>query len=413
MPEAEIAWLLPDGAGGGVGPDGPIVVPGTVPGDRVRFDVERTRGRTTLGTLREIVSPSPDRRAAPCPYTARCGGCDLDMVPPAAQRSAKAGILRHALRLDADPVVVPSPRERGYRARIKLGIQGSTLGFHAPRSHELVPVQRCGIARPELQDALPAVRAALERCGGSGLSEVELRSDGERVVFAFGSNGSVPRSVRESLEALGDVALDGRRICGEPIVHLPVAGHRLRASPRAFYQVNLELNSELVAHVVAQVAQIGPARTLDLYAGIGNFTLPLAHATRAPVLAVELEGQALDDLRDSAERAGLSDRIATLGLPVERLDPSREPFDAVVLDPPRAGAPGVIERLIQNRPRRIVYIACHAPSAARDLRAALRAGYTVQGVTGFDLFPDTHHVETVVVLDRGRPGAQRSNRRRR
>lgn len=411
MPELMIAWLLADGAGAGPGPDGPVEIPGAIPGDRVSYEVVDRRGRTTIGRLDAIVAPSPDRRAPPCPLSARCGGCDLDALPPDAQRTAKAGLIRHALRLPGPPLVHPSPRQTGYRARIKLGVRGGEIGFFGSRSHQIVPITACGIARPELQALLPALADSLRATGGHGIADVELRTDGERAVIAATSDGEVPRAVRDGLAALGDVALDGRRLAGDPNLAVPVGALRLRASPRSFFQVNLELNAQLVASVCRHVAAIAPERTLDLYAGIGNFTLPLAIATGAPVLAVESVGQALEDLRASAEALGLGDRVACLAMPVERLDPSREPFDAVVIDPPRAGAPGIVPKLLRNRPRRIIYVACHAPSAARDLKPALEAGYTISAVEGYDLFPDTHHVETVVVLDRGKTGPTKGRRR--
>jgi 23S rRNA (uracil1939-C5)-methyltransferase len=404
VPELTIAWLLPDGAGAGPSPDGPVEIPGALPGDRVRYELVDRRGRTLIGRLSEIVAPAPERRAPPCPHSARCGGCDLDALPPDAQREAKAGLIRHALRLPAPPPVRPSPRATGYRARIKLGVRGGEIGFFGARSHELVPIPTCGVARPELQAALPALAEAIRATGGTGISDVELRTDGDRAVVAATSAGDVPRAVRDALANLGDVALDGRRLAGDPNLSVPVGALRLRASPRSFFQINLELNAALVASVCRYIADIAPERTLDLYAGIGNFTLPLALATGAPVLAVESVGQALEDLRASADALGLGARVACLAMPVERLDPSREPFDAVILDPPRAGAPGIVPKLLRNRPRRIVYVACHAPSAARDLKPALDAGYTITAVEGYDLFPDTHHVETVVVLDRGKSG---------
>lgn len=412
MPEIDVTWLLPDGGGGGMGPDGPVRIEGAIPGDRVRYTEQGRRGRTVLGALEAVVQPGPDRRPPPCPLTQRCGGCDLDALSPAAQRTAKAALIRHALHLDELPHVHASPHPSGYRARIKLGIHAGAAGYRAAGTHDLVPVASCGIARAELNQALPHLQGWLAETGAEGLSEVELRSDGERVVYAFASHGDVPRAVRDSMESLGGVALDGRRIAGDPSLELKVHGLRLRASPKAFYQVNLELNAALVGFVVDRIRAIAPERTLDLYAGIGNFALPLAQATGAPVLGVESEGQAIEDLRFSAARAGLGDKVEALGLPVERFDPSREVFDAVVLDPPRAGAPGILAKLLRNRPRRLIYVACYAPSAARDLRPAFEAGYTLSEVAGFDLFPDTHHVETVVVLDRGARRAAKTRRSR-
>ena len=136
-----------------------------------------------------------------------------------------------------------------------------------------------------------------------------------------------------------------------------------------------------------------------MYAGIGNLTLPLAASTGVPVAAVEIEGDGIGDLRFNAKRAGLA--IEAHGRPVEKHDASRTPFDVVVLDPPRSGASGVLAKLVRQRPRGIVYVSCDILSARRDLKEATKAGYRLQSATCFDLFPDTHHIETVLVLVRG------------
>jgi 23S rRNA (uracil1939-C5)-methyltransferase len=185
-------------------------------------------------------------------------------------------------------------------------------------------------------------------------------------------------------------------VAGVPTLTLEVDGVQLRASPRAFYQVNLEANGLLVAWVREQVLQRRPERVLDLYAGIGNLSLPLA-ARGVPVAAVESEGQAVADLRHTAQRWS---HVSAIVQRVERFDPSREAFDVVLLDPPRAGAPGILPRVVRNRPRAIVYVSCHAPSAARDLRKIRGRGYELVATRCFDLFPDTHHLETVLVLER-------------
>ncbi len=168
-------------------------------------------------------------------------------------------------------------------------------------------------------------------------------------------------------------------------------------SPRSFFQVNLEVNELLVQAVVAAVVEASPERVLDLYSGIGNLTLPIA-SRGIPVAAVKLEGQATSDLKFNAKAHGLSIEVHTKR--VERFDPTFSPFDVVVLDPPRAGCKGVIERLLDQRPRRIVLVSCHVPSAARDIRPALAAGYSLASVQCFEMFPETHHIETLLVLDR-------------
>ena len=396
MDEVELRWLLPDGRVGGALPDGTVVrADRGLPGDRVRFEVHGHQGRTLDARVTERLVSSPDRRPAPCPWDAACGGCDLAELTPSARPGVLARMVARAFRTDLLPEVVSSPRGTAHRARIKLAIEGSRLGYRAARSHELVEIGRCGVAREEVQLAMSRVRDHLAALPPEhGLAAVELRSDGARVVFALRSaTGEVPRSVRDGLATLGDVALDGRRLHGDPNLTLAVDGVALRASPNSFYQVNLEGNALLVEHVRTLATRVRAERAVDLYAGIGNLSLPLA-AAGIPVVAVESEGQAVEDLRSATGALP----VQVLRTRVERFDPSRTAFDLAVLDPPRAGAPGVLARLALNRPRAVVYVSCHAVSAARDL-AELR-GYRLTDLRCFDLFPDTRHVETVLMLER-------------
>jgi 23S rRNA (uracil1939-C5)-methyltransferase len=392
MPTVEIAWLWPDGDGGAPWDGGTVRIPGTVPGDVVEFAPGERRGRTLHATVATLATPSARRQVPPCPWDARCGGCDLSALAPDARRDAFARTVMRVLRLDAVPEVVPSPRA-DYRARIQLAIEGGAVGYHASRSHELVAIEACAIARPEIRAAHERLRA-LPPGALAGLGRVELRSDGERVVFAFTAAG---RPDPAALASLGDVAIDGRAVHGDPVLWLPTDGLALRASPRSFFQVNPEVNAALVAHVRDAVLGFRAERVLDLYAGIGNFALPIA-ARRVPVTAVELEGQAIGDLQASAARAGLT--VQAIASDVGRFDLSRHAFDVAVLDPPRAGAPGVLARVARNRPRGIVLVACAIASAARDLGEAVGAGYRITGVRCFDMFPDTHHGETVITLSR-------------
>ncbi|MEZ4237581.1 MAG: RsmD family RNA methyltransferase [Myxococcota bacterium] len=396
-----VAWLLPDGRGGATLADGRTArIHGAIPGDEVRLSVVRARGRTVDAEVEVLVTASPDRRAPPCPHSAACGGCDLDALAPEGRARALTQAVAHVFRALAPPEVrfVPSPDPAGYRARIKLAVEGGRLGYRAARSHELVPIDVCGLARPEVagRHAALARWLAEDPARGRGLASVELRSDGTRVVAAFASD--VAREVDvEALSALPDVALDGRRLAGEVAVALAAGDLTLRAGPAAFYQVNFGINAALVDIVREAVLASGAERVLDLYAGIGNLGLPIA-AAGVPVVAVEAPGPAVDDLRHNVRHHALP--VEVHGQRVERLDASRIPFDAVVLDPPRVGAPGVLPRLLRHRPRVVVYVACDPRSAARDLAPALAEGYRLAGLHALDMFPDTHHVEAVAVLER-------------
>jgi len=378
----DVQWLLPDGGAGGRTADGTVVrLPSGIPGDRVRYAETGRRGRTVEGVIDAVLEPSPARRDHPCTLHRACGGCDLGEMSGEARRSALARVAGRALGIDP-PEMVPSPRQTAHRARIDLNIEEGRVGYRRRRSSELVDVSHCGIARPEVQEALGRLREA----DLSGFRRVQIRSDGSRAVFAFERG---PRDA--ALAGLTDVAIDGSPVRGDPTLSLEVHGVSLQASPRSFYQVNLEVNALLVAEVVAAAA--GHERILDLYAGIGNLSLPVADLG-IPVVAVELEGQAIRDLE--ARIAGRP--VQAIAADVARFDTTREAFDCLILDPPRAGAPGLLPRIALNRPQTVVYVSCNVVAAGRELRG-LR-GYRIDRARCFEMFPDTSHFETVIVLKR-------------
>jgi len=305
----------------------------------------------------------------PCSVREACGGCPLGDRQVDAQRAVKAERIRKRLgQLDE---MVGSPRPTGYRARVALGVHQGRVGYRRGRSHQIVPVTSCPVARPEVS----ARMAELSALDLDGVQRVQLRSDGTRVVTLFDNKPE---------EGPGELALE-------------VHGTRFRVSASTFYQVNLEANELLVAEVQGAVRRLQPERLLDLFAGLGNLTLGLAREG-VPVTLVESSRQALADAQATADAHGVS--IATRVADAQRWQLGDDAFDVVVLDPPRAGAKGLLARLVRQRPRGIVYVSCGLDGLARDLREATRAGYRVQRVVGFDLFPFTQHVETLVVLAR-------------
>jgi len=378
-----LEWLHPDGRVGGRTAEGRVVWSReAVLGDRWESGVP---------------SPtSPHRREPTCRVSDRCGGCDLDRVTHDRRLAALSSMVARAYRLDEDVPVESSPQVRGTRARVKLAVSDGRVGYRPRRSHDLVAITECDTARAELQ---PVIARAAEVTWPEELSSVELRSDGRRVMASLKRAGRSRRRRGPEVGELPDLgvplALDGRPVAGDPTLWLSVAGRQLRVSPLSFYQVHLELNESLVRWVADQVMGVRPERVLDLYAGIGNLGLPLA-AAGVPVVAVELEGQATSDLRHNAD--GLEVEVITGK--VERFDPSTTPFDAVVVDPPRAGAGAVIDAVLRNRPRVVVHVACDPVAGARDAARARKAGYRITSVRCFDLFPQTHHVETVSVWAR-------------
>ncbi|MCC6215193.1 MAG: class I SAM-dependent RNA methyltransferase [Polyangiaceae bacterium] len=428
--------MVPGGAGLGRTADGRIrLVAGGAPGDRLR-PREGDRGDDAL-TVRafEIVERGADRVEPECPWADRCGGCDWMHLERAAELREKRAVVRDALvrvgRLQAPPVeaVRTAGASIALRDRLRLHVSDAgAVGLLGARSRAVVEIDRCLVARPELNAAIGELRAAGRRYAGAlaGIEELELR------VAPAGPPVALAARLREPTQ-LATVALlrelarrwavgigtRGRGPGGPARVRLPQpedqrwplpGGATLSAPPDAFTQPSREVAALLVGAVVAGARQRGVRTFVDLYCGAGAFTLALG-ATGASGVGVERDGSALRAAERQRRAAGASGVRFVRGDAASLVDRVGEPGerpDLVVVDPPRAGARGAVEGLLRLRPAHVAMCSCDPATLARDLGALVAGGYALEEIVPFDMFPRTHHVETLAwlrVADAGGPRA--------
>jgi 23S rRNA (uracil1939-C5)-methyltransferase len=408
-------------------PQGVVLVPGTAPGDVARVRIVADKRDHREAEVLEILEPSPERRTPPCPYVPQCGGCDWQHVTRRAQLEAKERIVRDALvRIGGfDPEVlnvrpiVPCA-EWGYRHRLSLRVDGEQrLGFYQHRSHQLVEVTACRIADSAVNLHLSAARDWL-RGTSTEIRRLEIASARDaRVAFVgnaegpFRHDGAYHEKFLRAHPTVNGIVLFGkgwRRAFGDPLADLEVEDGLVLESQGGFTQVNPEGNLRLVEIVVELAAVTVADRVLDLYCGGGNFTLPLARRA-AIVLGIESDPASVTQARRNADRAGLGNcrfiqqdaASAARGLAA-----GGERYSLVLLDPPRSGAASLVDHLPALVAQRLIYVSCNPTTLARDLRRLTAHGFAVGAVQPIDLFAQTHHVETVVHLDRQRPGDGRA-----
>lgn len=369
------------------------------PVERLRVRITERKKRFARAVIEEILSPSGARREAPCGYFGQCGGCQLQHLTYAAQLEAKAGFVRDALsrigRIDwPHEIEVRAADEFGYRARaqIKLGFerhgdagQRLLIGYNRAGSHKVCDVAACPILVPALNSGLAELRSSLGARQGDKLLALP-----PEIEMAAGASG---------------IAFDPQ-VAGLPsgAVTASVAEIDYSFSPTAFFQVNPFL---LEALIVEAVGERAGGLAVDLYAGVGLFTLQLARRFDR-VIGVESNPEAAEFARDNISENHVSN-VEFFNASVERWlkefsahkdSDLKSQLDLVLLDPPRGGAAEAVGLIAQLKPREISYVSCDPVTLARDLRALLDSGYGLTSVTAFDLFPQTYHVETVASLAR-------------
>lgn len=381
--------------------DGQVVfVRHTLPGERVRIRVTDRTTRYLRADAVEILEASPDRVTPPCALAGVCGGCDFQHVDPDAQLRLLGSVVSEQLQrlagIEREVLVEPVSPALGWRTRVTWSTTpDGRPGLRRHRSHEVVPVDTCPIAHPDLPDVLS------HRWDASPVEAI-VSSTGERLVV---TDAAVPKD----LDTDGVAAQDGSRRSGRVRLTEQVADHTFTVTGSGFWQVHPAAARTLVDAVMG-AAEVRPGdRVADLYAGVGLFSAFLADRVgpTGTVVSVEADRQGARDARRSLHRHENVTLVADTTERAVRHEPAlRGGVDVVVLDPPRTGARRAVPDIAALGARRLVYVACDPAALARDVAALAEHGYRLGPVRAFGLFPMTHHVECVAVLDRDTAAAE-------
>jgi 23S rRNA (uracil1939-C5)-methyltransferase len=399
--------------------DGQVVlVSGAIPGEQVTARVERVGRGVAYAEVVTIEQPSDDRRAVT--HDVLCGGCVYAHIAYPRQLQVKALVIQDAfsrigrLALPAALAVSGSP-EIGYRMRARLHVRDGRVGLFREGTHEICDARDTGQLRTDTCDVVDRLAAGLRSLGMAGVREIEVSENldaSQRVVHLERTTALAPRELTglglsDGLTGLttSNLAAGAARVAivmGDPHVLdvLPVCGVdiRLRRHVLAFFQGNRFLLPALVEHVVSHVS--ADDRVLDLYAGTGLFSVAAAIGRGAQVTAVEGDPNGAADLTFNA--AATSGQVTAVHQSVESfVDMSRDRPSVLILDPPRTGlSKDALRGVLALRAQTVVYVSCDVATLARDARQLVDDGYGLDQVVGFDLFPNTPHVESVATFRR-------------
>ncbi len=427
--DADITDLSHDGRGVAHVEGKVVFVRGALAGERIRLRYTGKRRHYDEAVVEQVLQASPDRVEPRCQHFGTCGGCALQHLAPPAQIQAKQRVLLENLerigKLQPENILEPLTDESwGYRRKGRLSVKyvekkGRTLvGFREVNGRYVADLQRCEVLHPAVGERIADIATLIdgldarshvpqiEIAAGDKLVALIVRhlhplSDHDRqVLIEFSQRTSLAIYLQpggaDSVVALhpADASLS---------FELPEYGLELDFEPLDFIQVNSGMNRRMIDHALNLLAPETSDRVLDLFCGLGNFTLPLARRC-ASAIGVEGDAALVARARMNAQRNGLANvEFAAADLFADQRDTpwARAEHDLMLLDPPRSGAAEVFEYLPRSSMRRIVYVSCHPASLARDAGNLVnRHGFVLSSAGVMDMFPHTAHVESIAVFDR-------------
>ena len=409
-----------------------VFVPMTAPGDIVKFNTVREKKNYVEGELVEIVHPSPLRREPPCPVFGQCGGCSWQYLSYEEQSKAKDEIFRESLwrlgTVEKEKIahIIAAPSEWNYRNRAQFKarfVEGKLhLGFYRRKSHFVIDLESCPIMSPLINKMMARLKTILASAPfRDRMPQIDISvndSDTKAVVIIHLTESptkkdkAFAKSELSKIKELEGLFFQSERkgtltnifLQNEGILSYSLSvkdnNFELFFSPGGFTQVNYLQNRILVSLAVEFASEYGVKKALDLYCGIGNFSLPLSRICDE-VAAVEDYSKAIEDGRNSALKAGIKNCTFIAGNAIKVIQKlNMRDFDLALLDPPREGAATVVKNIVKEEVPLVIYVSCNPTTLARDLRLMTRNGYEIIRSQALDLFPQTWHIESITVARR-------------
>jgi len=422
LPPLTVETLVNGGAGLARYEGRVVFIPYTAVGDVVSCRVTKDKKKFLEAKLCEIIQPAPARRQPLCPVAGDCGGCQWQHLPYSAQLFWKDKLFRdsltHQCGVDIDKIspIIPASNEWSYRSRVQIKCRntpaGIVTGFYRPKSHTIVPIQECPIVAPELNVLLNQLREAINyTVFADDISQFDLGVDDcgccSVNIHYSGSNGTAFAEMLKTENFTAAVFIDSAaekkllNVSGNQSLQIVVdqPPMLLKYTVGSFAQINLEQNRVMVEKVLELAELKGSEQVLDLYCGMGNFSLPLARRARK-VVGIEESSASIDMAQINGRQNDLENvefyNHAAKGA-VARCKSDDQP-DLLLLDPPRSGAFATMKELVDKPVNKVIYVSCDPQTLARDLRLLVNNGYELLSSMPIDMFPQTHHCESISLL---------------
>ncbi|MDI6744063.1 MAG: class I SAM-dependent RNA methyltransferase [Thermodesulfovibrionales bacterium] len=377
-------------------PGGVVFIKGAIPDEIVEISISKKKRDYSIGAVTNVIETSPYRINPPCSVFGACGGCHFQFISYERQVSMKEEILLDSVRrigkmeAQLSPALTDRDYNYRYRGQFKVSQKGE-IGFYKEGTREVVPIEECPLMIKEIN----RIVRELNNRKLSGIKEIHI-SCGD-AVNALIKSKLAPENIEGIINGAGfsGIAFETGGSTGRDYIRLDLNGLQYTVTPWSFFQAHWDLNRKVVELIVNELQPLECLKVLDLYAGAGNFSLPLA-LYASTVAAVEENSYAIEDGQRNAKLNNIKN-CKFIKSSAEKFR-GHEKFDVIILDPPRPGLTGdVMKKVIDLSPKKIVYISCNPATLARDLKR-LSEKYNLDSLRMIDFFPNTYHVEALAFM---------------
>lgn len=373
-----------------------------LPGEKVKIKITEVNENYAKGIVTNYIETSKERVIPECPYYEKCGGCNLMHINYKSQVNFKKdkvkSIFKKVSNIDIDIKDIIYDKEYNYRNKVVLKVKGNKIGLYREKTNDIISVDRCLIIDNKINDELIKLELFVHKYVNNNINEIMIRSINNKIMFSLDTiNKEVRDSFLDNFSHIDSIYINDKLVYGDKFLKEEINNLEFNISPKSFFQVNKNIMTKMYEKAISY---IDGGTTLDLYSGTGTISM-LASKTSKEVIGIEVLQDAVKDANNNLELNSIKNVSFICDKVENKIDELKDKkIDNIIMDPPRSGSDKKsLASILEIEPKQIIYISCNPVTLSRDYNT-LQEKYNIKEITLFDMFPNTYHVETVMILEK-------------
>ena len=379
-----------------------VFVTNSLPNELVKIRITEVNDNYARGIVTNYIETSSDRITPECPYYEKCGGCNLMHMNYKSQVDFKKdkvkSIFKKVSNIDVDIKDIIYDKEYNYRNKVVLKVKGNKIGLYREKTNDIISVDKCLIIDNKINDELIKLELFIHKYINNNINEIMIRSINNKIMFSLDTiNKEVRDSFLDNFSHIDSIYINNKLVYGEEFLKEKINGLEFNISPKSFFQVNKNIMTKMYDKAISY---INGGITLDLYSGTGTISM-LASKTSKEVIGIEALQDAVKDANNNLELNNINNVSFICDKVENKIDELKDKkIDNIIMDPPRSGSDKKsLNSILEIEPKQIIYISCNPVTLSRDYNT-LQEKYKIKEITLFDMFSNTYHVESLMVLER-------------